>query len=113
VEIKHICLPRFPASVKDERGYRVRDLTPYVGRRIKRTKRVGREILAVVEGSRKGQRGVILSFASFDDFDRCIVRNLTKEPEAMSASGASIKELCHADLHAAGNGAACEERDNI
>jgi hypothetical protein len=113
VEIKHICLPRFAASVKDERGHRVRDLTPYVGRRIKRTRRIGREILAIVEGSRKGQRGVVPIFASFDDFDRCVVRSMTKKPEATSVSGTSIKEFFHADLHTAGNWADDEERDDV
>jgi hypothetical protein len=112
VEIKHFRLPVFPASVKDERGHRVHDLTPYVGRRIKRTRRIGREILAIVEGSRKGHRGVVLIFASFDDFDRCVVRSMTKKLEATSVSGASIKEFRNANLHAPGNRTASEERDD-
>jgi hypothetical protein len=111
VEIKHVCVPTFPASVKDERGHRVRDLSPFVGRRIKRTRRIGREILAILEGSRKGHRGVVLIFASFDDFDRCVIRSMTKKPEATSVSGTSIKESFHADLRTAGHRVDDEQRD--
>jgi hypothetical protein len=76
MEVKHLRMPRVPAVVVDEQHQPVTNLSPYVGRQIKRATRKGNQIVAIVEGKCKGERGVILVFASPHDFESCVGRSL-------------------------------------
>jgi hypothetical protein len=75
MEVKHLRLPPRPVEVMD--GFqRPADLHLYVGRQVKRAKRQGSRIIAIV-ASEKGERGDILVFATPVDFESCVSRSLT------------------------------------
>jgi len=77
-ELKLLRQPARDIMVLDEDGQPV-DLAALKDRRVKWAKRMGRKIVAMIAGPRKGKRGILLHFRNTDDYEESVRRVLAPE----------------------------------